>query len=437
MDLLAAFALFAVSTISFLLSGYGMIWGILVGFMAFMLTGMHRRFLLKALLQMSWQGAKKSLIVIRVLLVIGILTALWRSAGTFAFFVVWGIRLITPHLFVIAAYILSCVLSYAIGTSFGVAGTLGIVLMTLARSCGVDEFVTAGAVMSGIYFGDRCSPASSCALLVASLTGTNLYDNIRLMLKTAFLPVAFCVVFYSWLSFRNPMSSGAVTIITDIEQNFSLSIWTMMPAVVMLVLPLFKVRPLYAFITSVVVAFFCTIFVQNMSIAETLKTSIFGYHADPGSVNALFNGGGLVSMLSMCLVLFVSGTYSGIFEGTKMLEKFQSKLFAFMEKYGAFAVSFFTSFFMNAVFCNQTIGILMSHQMLAALYKKSSRTGTELAQDIANSGVVTAGMIPWCIACSVPLSMMGVSAGAIPYSLYLYLLPLCYALTRKNWFKNQ
>ena len=436
MDLLAAFAVFACTTIISLMSGYGMIWGILVGFCAFILTGLHRHFSLQFLLKMSWQGAKKSLIVIRVLLVIGNLTALWRSAGTFAYFVAWGIRLITPHLFVIAAYILSCVLSYAIGTSFGVAGTLGVVLMTLARSSGVDELVTAGAVMSGIYFGDRCSPASSCALLVASLTETDLYDNIHLMLKTAFLPVLCCTAFYGWLSYRNPMSTDSAAIVAGIEQNFSLTLWTAVPALIMLVLPLFKVRPFNAFIASIVTAFFCTIFIQNMTFAEAVKTAILGYTADPGSVKALFNGGGLISMVSMCLVLFVSGTYSGIFEGTKMLEKFQSRLYMFIKKFGAYAVSFFTSLFMNAVFCNQTIGILMSHQMLAAPYSRSGRKGTELAQDIANSCVVSAGTIPWSIACSVPLSMMGVSAKAVPYSLYLYILPLCYALTKKIWFQD-
>ena len=79
-------------------------------------------------------------------------------------------------------------LSYALGTSFGVASTAGVVLMALARSGGVSEAVTAGVILSGIYFGDRGAPTSSCASLVAALTETDLYGNVRRMFQTAALP---------------------------------------------------------------------------------------------------------------------------------------------------------------------------------------------------------------------------------------------------------
>jgi len=101
-----------------------------------------------------------------ILLLIGVLTGSWRSSGTIVTFVYYGIRLIWPHLFLIVIFLLTCLMSYALGTSFGVAGTAGVIFMTLARSGNVDPTIAAGVVLSGIYFGDRTSPASSTAFTI-------------------------------------------------------------------------------------------------------------------------------------------------------------------------------------------------------------------------------------------------------------------------------
>ncbi len=436
MDLAAAFAIFAAAMFFTLSRGYSMCWGMVAGYLAFMSVGLGRRFPLKNLLSMSWSGSKNALIVIRVLLIIGVLTGTWRASGTFALLVAWGLKLISPRVFILAAYLLSAALSYAIGTSFGVAGTLGVALMTLARTSGANELLTAGAIMSGIYFGDRCSPASSCALLVASVTKTDHYSNIHLMLRTGFLAVLCCIALYCWLSLRYPTTGDGSSMADELAAAFNLNPWVVAPAVLMLVLPLFKVRPYSAFITSILCAFFCAIVFQKMPLSKVLASAIFGFRAEEGTVRSLFCGGGLVSMLSMCAILFISGSFSGIFEGTKMLDSLQAKLRNLMRCGSPFPVLALTGLCMNGLFCNQTIGIMMTAQMLARPYDDGGYTRRELAQDVANSTAVSAGIVPWNIACSVPLTMMGVSAAAIPYAFFLYLLPPTYGLTRKLWFKN-
>ncbi len=436
MDLAVAFAIFA-GAMSFTLSrGYSMCWGMIVGYLAFMSVGLRRGFPLKNLLCMSWNGSKNALIVIRVLLIIGVLTGAWRASGTFALLVAWGLKLMSPRVFILAAYLLSAALSYAIGTSFGVAGTLGVALMTLARTSGANELLTAGAILSGIYFGDRCSPASSCALLVASVTKTDHYSNIHLMLRTGFLAVLCCVTLYGWLAFENPTTGVGTSMADELAVAFNLDPWVVAPAVLMLVLPLLKVRPYGAFITSILCALVCAIAFQKMPLQEVISSAILGFRGEAGTVKSLFNGGGLVSMLSMCAVLFISGSFSGIFEGTKMLDSLQAKLRNLMRGRSPFPVLAITGLSMNGLFCNQTIGILMTGQMLARPYDEGGLSRRELAQDIANSTAVTAGIVPWNIACSVPLTMMGVTAAAVPYAFFLYLLPFTYGLTRKIWFKN-
>ena len=134
----------------------------------------------------------------------GMVTALWRSSGTISFFLYHGLRGIAPGSFLLMAFLIPAALSFALGTSYGVTGTAGVVLITLARSGGVDLAPAAGAILSGAYFGDRCSPMSSCATLVAACTGTRLYDNVREMLRTGLVPTVLTAAVFGAVSLRHP-----------------------------------------------------------------------------------------------------------------------------------------------------------------------------------------------------------------------------------------
>ena len=128
MDITLAFAVFAALMAGSLACGYSMLWALAAGFIGFMGVGLRRGFALPALLRMAGRGVRESLIVVRVMLTIGVLTGLWRAAGTFALLTAWGLRLISPSTFILEAFLLSCTLSYALGSSFGTAGTLGVAL---------------------------------------------------------------------------------------------------------------------------------------------------------------------------------------------------------------------------------------------------------------------------------------------------------------------
>ena len=143
--------------------------------------------------QMARVGAHTAMPIVVILLAIGMVTGSWRGAGTIVGFVDYGVKLITPRLFLLVAFVLTCVMSYALGTSFGVAGTAGVIFMALARSGNVNPVITAGVIMSGIFFGDRGSPVSSTAVMTANLTGTELMGNVRRMAKSALLPMAVCL----------------------------------------------------------------------------------------------------------------------------------------------------------------------------------------------------------------------------------------------------
>lgn len=161
MELFIAFGIFIASMLTAVITGYSMILPLLVGLAAFMAVGKIRGFSLGSMAEMSKKGILDSIVVIKVMLVIGILTAVWRVSGTITVFVYYGMKVIMPPIFLIVTFALCCLLSYAIGTSFGIAGTVGVIFIALARSGGVDPVIAAGVIMSGVYFGDRCSPVSS------------------------------------------------------------------------------------------------------------------------------------------------------------------------------------------------------------------------------------------------------------------------------------
>ena len=230
MDLLIAFGIFIIFMVLSLIAGISTIPALFLGLVVFLAVGRRKGFSLKSMLDMSVGGIKNSLVVIEVMLIIGLITAVWRVSGTITVFVYYGMKIIVPPLFLLITFLLSCVLSYALGTSFGTAGTVGVIFMTLARSGGVDPVMTAGVIMSGIYFGDRCSPVSSSANLVAGVTGTKIFDNVKLMMKTAMVPLILATVIYGALSFFNPISHVDSSVISSFEEEFTLSLWSFLPA---------------------------------------------------------------------------------------------------------------------------------------------------------------------------------------------------------------
>ena len=165
--MISAFSLFLAAVICSVALGKSVLWAILLGLVIFFLLGLRRGYRPAALWSMAWKKGREALVIIPVFLLIGTVTALWRASGTIAFFLYYGLGGIPHRWFLLAAFLLTAALSFALGTSYGVTGTAGVVLMTLARSGGVPAAMTAGAVLSGAYFGDRCSPMSSCAALVA------------------------------------------------------------------------------------------------------------------------------------------------------------------------------------------------------------------------------------------------------------------------------
>lgn len=430
----AAFLIFIIGMVLATILGINMILPLLLGYFLFASVAIKQGITVKALMDMTFRGVKKSLVVVKIMLCIGILTAMWRAGGTILFFVYYGVDIITPKIFVLAAFVLPLILSYAIGTSFGVSSTMGIILMTIARASGANIPLTTGAILSGVYFGDRCSPASSSASLTAIMTGTDLYTNVKLMHKTGLPGVILSLVLYGVLSYLNPISAMDTTTIEMIESQFNVSWVTVLPAVAMLILPLIKVPVYISMLISAAMAFVCAVWLQDIPAFDVIKACVLGMSSDGSYLGELLQGGGLKSMMDICIILLISCSYSSIFDETDMLAPVNSKIEGLIKKIGRFPAVCIVSIFACAIFCNQTIAVIVVANLMSKAFKESGGTNQEFCIDIENSGILFAGLVPWCIACSVPINLMGGTFAGVPYAFMLYLIPLTYFFTKKKYF---
>ena len=428
-DVIIALAVFAIGIVASIVFDFTLVIPMAIGYAAFALVAVGRGNTVSEVASMSGKGFKDALIVASVILMIGLVTGTWRSGGVIALFVNLGIQMIRPEIFVLLAFILCCIFSYAMGTSFGVVGTLGIILMSLARAGDVDTAVIAGAILSGAYFGDRFSPVSSSMLLTAAVTGTKPEKNLPLMAKTMILPVFLSLVAYTILSVNNPISHVDESIAAQIRNTFTLNWIVALPAVLMIVLPLLKVKVKWAVLTSAVAAFILTIVCQHTSFVMALKYAVFGYEGK-GAAGEIFSGGGVLSMVEVCAIILISCSYSTVIEETKMFEGLGNILEKGCRKTSRAFMTFISGLGFSAVFCNQSVATIMCAIMLDEPYKKMGGDRQELAIDIENTTIITTAWIPWSIFMAVPRQMLGAPMQCMLFAVFIFLMPVCHLLTK-------
>lgn len=425
MEFLISVVIFTISLIFSLIKDISILIPLIIGMISFSLSALHRGHGIKEVTYMILKGMKKSLSLMPIFALIGIITALWRASGTIPFLVYYGTKLMNPDYFILFAFLLSCLVSFALGTSFGTIGTIGVVLIVLAKGGGVNTSTAAGAIISGAFFGDRCSPVSSSANLVAAVTGTDLYDNVKRMMVTGAIPFIVTVIIYLLMSKSNPVQITDSTLLGDISACFSLSYITVLPAVIIFILALMKKSVKISLLFSIIAAFVICLSVQKMYFAEVIYTMIFGFTLKSGgTLSDIISGGGLLSMLNVSLIVVIASSYSGIFEETGMLNDIQGLLKKMIEKTGIYLTTAFTSLVTGAFCCNQTLPVLLTYQLMNKIYDEKGLTKEDIAIDIENTVIMTAELFPWSIAIAVPLATLSADAGSILYAVYLYLIPL-------------
>jgi NhaC family Na+:H+ antiporter len=428
----AVLVLFFAALLLALTHGVTLVWPLAFGLVCFVLLALRRGHPFLAVVRMARDGAARSLIVIKIFVLIGAITAVWRACGTVPFIVYHGIALIHPDYFILSAFLLCCLVSILLGTSFGTVGTMGIVMIVLARAGGVDIAVAAGAIIAGAYFGDRCSPMSSSASLVAALTGTELYTNLRNMLASTWLPLALAVAGYALLSPGHPLAAVDDRITAEISRTFDLSPVVAAPAVLVLVLAALRVDVKKSMGAGILAGLAIGVLVQHHGPGAMLRFLVFGYEsADSGFFAGIIRGGGLISMVNVALIVLLSSAYAGIFAATDLLRDIEAAFAAFNRRVGLYAGTLGIGTLSAAFGCNQTLTVILTHQFQANAYDTRRVSPYRLALDLENTVILISALIPWNIAGAMPAAILAADSAFLPYAFYLWLVPLTYWFTRR------
>lgn len=419
MGSIIAILLFSLSLITCLLLKFSVIYALVTGYIIFMNYGLIKRHNLIILIKKSFEGVLTVKNILLVFILIGMITALWRASGTIAFIVYMGSKLISPSILILLTFLLCSILSVLIGTSLGTAATMGVICASIGKTMGVNPYYVGGAVLSGIYFGDRCSPMSTSALLIAELTKTNLYTNIKLMIKTSIIPFIVTCLFYLLLGFKSTISNISVNVTEIFKQNYNLNIIVIIPAILIVILSILKINVKKTMLVSIVISFIIAIFIQRDSIVALINYCIFGYHHPNERLNLMMKGGGILSMVNVSLIVGISSSYSGIFKETKMLVSLKKYLKDFSKKTSSYFVIFLSSIISGAIACNQSLGTILTNELCGELVEKQ-----KMAIILENTIILLVGLIPWNIAMGVPLKTIGIGVMSGIYAFYLYFLPL-------------
>ena len=411
--------LFSLSLIVCLLLKYSVVYALIVGYIIFITYGFMKGHNLIVLIKKSFEGVLTVKNILLVFVLIGMITALWRASGTIAFIVYIGSKLISPSILILLTFLLCSILSVLIGTSLGTAATMGVICFSIGKAMGINPYYVGGAVLSGIYFGDRCSPMSTSALLIAELTKTNLYTNIKLMIKTSIIPFVMTCLFYLFLGFNSTVSNINVDVTEIFKQNYNLNIIVIIPAILIIILSILKINVKKTMLVSIIISFIIAIFIQRDSIVALINYCIFGYHHPNERLNLMMKGGGILSMVNVSLIVGISSSYSGIFKETKMLVSLKGYLKEFSKKTSNYFVIFISAIISGAIACNQSLGTILTNELCGELVEKQ-----KIAIILENTVILLVGLIPWNIAMGVPLKTIGVGFMSGFFAFYLYFLPL-------------
>ncbi|MET9859070.1 Na+/H+ antiporter NhaC [Streptomyces smyrnaeus] len=363
---------------------------------------------------------KRALPGILILLSIGMLIGTWMIAGTVPLMVNYGLELINPSYLYVLSFVVTAIVATFTGTSWGAAGTIGVALISVAATMDISLAITAGAVVSGAYFGDKLSPLSDTTNMSSLAAGANIYEHIRHMLYTA-VPSSIVAIVVFLLAGMS-IDTGSVDLdvidrtITEVQGLFVLNPVLLLPPAVVLVGSIMRKPPLIVLFVSSMTALVLAVLVQGFSIADTFDAAVSGFTTDmlPGDVSGpvteLLNRGGLTSMYSSAFFVFCAFFFAAALENSGVLRLLLSKLIDKLRSTGSLVTATLLSGF---TVINGTSNALVTYFLINDLYgdafKKRNLHPTNLSRSMEDSVTITEVLVPWTVSGAFFASTLGVA----------------------------
>ena len=380
------------------------------------------------------KGISKAMQSIMILVIIGVLIGVWLNAGVVPAMIYYGLHILKPSIFFIATVLICSITALATGTSWGTMGTMGVALMGIGFGLGINPGMTAGAILSGAYFGDKMSPLSDTTNLAPAMAGTDIMSHIKFMILPTAIVYVITLVFFGIMGFVTSSEgvadvSKVFELQNSLAQMFTINPILLLPPVIVIVAVALKMPAIpgisLGIATGVIVGM---IFQPEATLGSFFECGMNGFSCETGiyEIDGLLNSGGLMNMTFSISMTIIAMMFGGIMEETHQLEVIVNKLKKVVHTpAGLVTLTEVTSVVSNATMPEQYISIVVPGRMYSEEYKRMDLSPTTLSNALESSGTVTSALIPWNTCGVFITSTLGISAiQYAPWALFNWLMPI-------------
>ncbi len=383
---------------------------------------------------------------ILILLMVGALAGTWLISGIIPAMIYYGLQILNPTIFLAACVIICAIISVATGSSWTTSATVGIALVGIGEALGIPMGMTAGAVLSGAYFGDKMSPLSDTTNLAPAMAGGELFSHIKYMTYTTVPTIVITLIVFIILGFTQNTEGAAETstLINDIDKTFNISGWLFLVPVFVIFLIVRKTSPLIALLVGTILGgIFALIFqpqivaqiagVESLTIksaykgvmdAITVSTSI---ETDNETLKSLFSasGKGMSGMLGTIWLILCAMTFGGVMDAIGALSKISKALLSMATSvFGLFASTVASCLALNVTASDQYLALVVPGKMFKKAYQDKGLAPENLSRTLEDSGTVTSVLIPWNTCGAYQSGVLGVGVGEyFFYAIFNWLSP--------------
>ncbi|MGJ8735560.1 Na+/H+ antiporter NhaC [Zobellia laminariae] len=371
-----------------------------------------------------------------ILLMVGALAGSWLISGIIPAMIYYGLQILNPTIFLAACVVICAIISIATGSSWTTSATVGIALIGIGEALGISLGMTAGAVLSGAYFGDKLSPLSDTTNLAPAMAGGELFDHIKYMLYTTVPTISVTLIFFIILGFTLETKGTADidSILNSINSAFTITPWLFLVPIIVVVLIIKKTPPLAALLIGTLLgAVFALIFqpdvvasitgakeltfesgYEGVLKAITVQTSV---PTDNEALNDLFSAKGMTGMMGTIWLIICAMVFGGIMDGIGALDRITKSLMKMAKTtFGLFASTVGSCLALNITASDQYLAIVVPGKMFSKAYADRNLAPENLSRTLEDSGTVTSVLVPWNTCGAYHSSVLGV--GTAEYALF-------------------
>jgi NhaC family Na+:H+ antiporter len=337
-----------------------------------------------------------------ILMVIGMLIGTWILSGIVPTMIYYGLRMISPSIFLAATCLICSLVSLATGSSWSTAGTVGIALIGVGQGLGIPLPMVAGAIISGSYFGDKMSPLSDTTNLAPAVAGSDMFSHIRHMMYTTGPSWTLALILYTVLGFRyggnNLQMETVQRILSSLETQYTISPILIIPPAFVIAMVIFRIPALPALLGGSILGGLFAMFFQSSTLGQVMDVAQNGFVSQTGveAVDSLLSRGGMESMYSTIALVLAALAFGGAMERTGMLGVIAGSILRLAKSVGLLIMStVLTCVCMNVIAPDQYLSIIVPGRMYRDAFERAGLESKNLSRCLEDGGTLSSSLFPW------------------------------------------